>query len=108
MRPSFISATAATLAAAACVLVAPAAPAFADQNPQQTIYQLQQEGYDVNVDRVGSGRIQDCVVTSVRNPQTQTDYIRDYYGKRDENGNRKYRIIEVVVSKSISVSLDCT
>ena len=47
---------------------------------------LQSEGYTVNVDRVGSGRIDDCVVTSVRNPQTQTRNVRDYYGPRDANG----------------------
>ena len=105
MRPSLTFATFATLAALATAV---AAPAYADDDAQRTITQLQQEGYTVNVDRVGSKRTQDCVVTGVRNPQTQTDFVRDYYGKRDEDGNRKYRIVEVVVSKSISVSLDCT
>ncbi|WP_319450667.1 MULTISPECIES: hypothetical protein [unclassified Mycobacterium] len=62
----------------------------------------------MNVDRVGSAPLDDCVVTSVRNPQTQTKTIRDYYGKRDENGNRKYRLVEIVTSRSISVSLDCS
>lgn len=106
MRPSFTFAT--FVASAAILGGALAAPAHADDSAQATINQLQQEGYTVNVDRVGSGRIQDCVVTSVRNPQTQTDFVRDYYGPRDENGDRKYRIIEVVTAKSISVSLDCT
>jgi hypothetical protein len=109
MRPSSVLATFITPAAALCVLVAaPPAVAHAEQTAQETIAQLQSEGYTVNVDRVGSARIEDCVVTSVRNPQTQTRNIRDYYGRRDENGNRKYRIIEVVVSRSISVSLDCS
>jgi hypothetical protein len=49
-----------------------------------------------------------CVVASVRNPQTQTSTIREYYGRRDEHGNRKYRLVEIVASKSISVSLDCS
>jgi hypothetical protein len=106
MRPSLILATFATSVAA--VLLGPAAVAHADETPQETISRLQEQGYTVNVDRVGNGRINDCVVTSVRNPQVQTDTIRDYYGKPDENGNRKYRLIEVVVSQSISVSLDCT
>jgi hypothetical protein len=57
---------------------------------------------------VGSAPLDDCVVTSVRNPQTQTKTIRDYYGKRDEDGNRKYRLVEIVTSRSISVSLDCS
>jgi hypothetical protein len=74
----------------------------------ETIGLLQSQGYQVNVDRVGSAPIADCVVTSVRNPQTQTKTIRDYYGKRDEHGNRRYRLVEVVTSRSISVSLDCS
>ena len=108
MRPSLTSATLATLAASVCVLVAPAGVAHADQNAQITINQLQLDGYTVNVDRVGSGRIQDCVVTSVRNPQIQTRTIKDYYGKKDANGDRKYRIVEIEVGRTISVSLDCS
>ncbi|MCP9270655.1 hypothetical protein [Mycolicibacterium arenosum] len=109
MRPSLTLATlAASVAVGFGVIASPAGVASADEDAQATISRLQQEGYTVNVDRVGSKSIQDCVVTSVRNPQTQTDLIRDYYGKKDENGNRKYRIIEVVTSQSISVSLDCT
>lgn len=109
MRPSSILATFVTPAAALCISVAvPSAIAHANQTAQETISQLQSQGYTVNVDRVGSSRIQDCVVTSVRNPQTQTRNIREYYGRPDEDGNRKSRIIEVVVSQSISVSLDCS
>lgn len=106
MRPSFILVTFATSVAA--VLLGTAAVAHADETPQETINRLQDQGYTVNVDRVGSGPINDCVVTSVRNPQTQTELIREYYGRKDENGDRKFRYIEVVVSQSISVSLDCT
>ena len=108
MRPSLIFATLATSAAAVCAVAVGPAVAHADQTPQETISQLQAQGYTVNVDRVGSGRIDDCVVTSVRNPQTQSEFIRDYYGRKDEDGNRKYRIIEVITSRSISVSLDCS
>lgn len=106
MRPSLVLVA---CAAALCAsLAAPPGIALADQTAQETIAQLKSEGFDVNVDRVGSARIDDCVVTSVRNPQTQTRAIRDYYGRRDENGDRKFRIVEVVVSRSISVSLDCS
>ena len=109
MRPSSTFATFAASVAVLCgVLAAPAGIAHADESAQATISRLQQEGYTVNVDRVGSGRTEDCVVTSVRNPQTQTELIKDYYGKRDANGDRKYRIIEVVKSRSISVSLNCS
>jgi hypothetical protein len=108
MRPSLILSTFVTCAAVAVTsLVAPAV-ASADQTAQETINQLQSEGFTVNVDRVGSGRIENCVVTGVRNPQSQTRNVRDYYGGRDANGDRKYRIVEVVVSRSISVSLDCS
>jgi hypothetical protein len=109
VRPSLLITTLATSVAAVCIsVVGPTAVARAEQTAQETINQLQSEGYTVNVDRVGSARIEDCVVTSVRNPQVQTRNVRDYYGPRDENGNRKSRIIQVVVSRSISVSLDCS
>ena len=108
MRPTFISATLATLAAVVCVLVVPAGVANADGSAQATINQLQLDGYTVNLDRVGSAPIQDCVVTSVRNPQIRTRPIRDYYGKPDANGKRRFRIIEIEVGRSISVSLDCS
>jgi hypothetical protein len=109
MRPSLIFATLVTSVAAACaVVVAPTGIASAEQTALETIGLLEAEGYNVNVDRVGSGPLDQCVVTSVRNPQTQTKTIRDYYGPKDEDGNRKFRIIEVVTSRSISVSLDCS
>jgi hypothetical protein len=109
MRPSLIFATFVTSVAAVCaVVVAPAGIASAEQSAQETIGLLESEGYQVNVDRVGSGPLDECVVTSVRNPQTQTRTIRDYYGPRDENGNRKFRIIEIVTGRTISVSLDCS
>lgn len=90
------------------MVLGPPGIAGADQTAQEVIAQLEDEGYHVNVDRVGSGPLDQCVVTSVRNPQTQTRIIRDYYGPRDENGDRKFRIIEVVTGRTISVSLDCS
>lgn len=109
MRPSLTFATLATSVAVACaVVVAPAGIANAEQTALETIGLLEAQGYTVNVDRVGSGPLDQCVVTSVRNPQTQTRTIRDYYGPKDEDGNRKYRIIEIVTGQTISVSLDCS
>jgi hypothetical protein len=99
----------ATSVAVACaVVVAPAGIANAEQTALETIGRLQADGYTVNVDRIGSGPLDECVVTSVRNPQTQTRTLRDYYGPKDEDGNRKYRIIEIVTGQTISVSLDCS
>ena len=108
MRPSLIFATFITsVAAAGAVVLAPPGIANAEQGPQDTIAQLEDEGYDVHVDRVGSGPLDECVVTSVRNPQTQTRTVRVYRG-RDSKGNREYDYVEVVTSRSISVSLDCS
>jgi hypothetical protein len=94
---------AATVTAAGVVL-APAGAAAAQPaqpgNAQQTIGQLEASGYDVVIDRVGSAPINQCLVTSVRNPQevTQTFVV----GK-----GRDREVITVVVSRSITVSLNC-
>jgi hypothetical protein len=110
---------------AAAVIAAPAGVAAAE-SPTETIGLLEAQGYTVNVDRVGSAPVEDCVVVSVRNPQTVTKLVRvernggGHYGGRhgdDEGdddgphggrGDRDFDLIEVVVSKSISVSLNCT
>jgi hypothetical protein len=94
---------AATLAAAS-VLLAPAGPAMAEPtqagNAYATIGTLEDEGYAVIIDRVGNAPINQCIVTSVRNPQTQT---RTFWV--DEGKHR--RQITVVVSRSINVTLNC-
>src|SRR5882757_7397415 len=94
---------AATLATAR-VLVAPAGLATAEPtqngNAYQTIGVLEDEGYDVIIDRVGNAPINQCIVTSVRNPQEQT---RTFWV--DEGRHR--RLITVVVSRSINVTLNC-
>lgn len=109
MRPSITFATLVTSVATACaILLAPAGPASAVTNAQATIDGLQAQGYDVNIDRIGSGPMDECVVTSVRNPHTITRVIKDHYGKKDKNGKRKYRLITIVVRRTIQVSLNCT
>lgn len=94
---------AATLAAASALL-APAGPAMAEPiqpgNAYATIGTLEDEGYDVIIDRVGSAPLNQCSVTSVRNPQTQT---RSYW----VGEGKQRRLITVVVSKSINVTLNC-
>lgn len=96
--------TTAICAAAALVTAAPLARA--DQSAQDTIAVLESQGYTVHVDRVGSAPLDRCVVTGVRNPQTVTRWIRVDRGVRA--GKHDYDYVEVVVSRSISVSLDCT
>ncbi len=105
MRPT---AKWAAIATAVCaVAMAPAGIASAEESPQEVINRLQNEGYQVNVDRVGSAPINQCVVTNVRNPQTVTELVRVFDG-RDKNGDIDWDWVEVVTSQSISVSLNCT
>jgi hypothetical protein len=98
-----------TLAAAAvgvsAALTASAGIASADdRSAQQVISDLQSQGYTVNIDRVGSGPMDKCVVTNVRNPQQVTQWV-PYIGP-GSNGDRRALILDVT-SQTISVSLDC-
>jgi hypothetical protein len=94
---------AATIAAGGLMLAPPAlatAEPTQQGNAYQTIAQLENEGYDVIIDRVGNAPTNQCIVTSVRNPQTQT---RTFWV--DEGKHR--RLVTVVVSRSINVTLNC-
>ena len=66
------------IAGAAIGLIAvPAGSASAESDSAiVTIGQLEAEGFDVNVDRIGSAPLSECTVTSVRNPQEQTRLVR--------------------------------
>jgi hypothetical protein len=98
----------ATLAAVAALglLVGPAPTAQAEDSAQDTIKQLQQQGYTVQIDKMGTGPMSKCVVTSVRNPHTMTQWV-PYVGPGlgDVDGNF---LVPVVTSQTISVSLDCS
>lgn len=84
-------------------MVAPAGLAWAE-TAQEVISRLQSEGYTVTIDRVGTAPLDQCVVTSVRNPQSVTQW-QPLIGP----GNRGNTIlVPVVVSQSISVSLNCS
>ena len=95
---------------AAGVVLAPGGIAMAEPiqrgNAYATIGPLEAAGYDVNIDRVGSAPIDQCIVTSVRNPQDITRTIRVDNG-RDRLGNRDFDLVEVVVRRTITVSLNC-
>ena len=91
----------AAAAVAVGLLVLPAGTAHAE-SAIVTIGQLEASGFDVKVDRVGSAPLDQCQVTSVRNPQERTEIVRvDRRGDRD-------RFIPVVVRRTIAVSLDCS
>ncbi len=66
-----------------------------------TIGQLEAQGFDVKLDRVGSAPLNQCVVTDVRNPRDRTELVR--VGGR---GDRDF--VPVVVKRTITVSLDCS
>ena len=95
----------ATAAAACGVLAGPAGPAWADESAQDTIARLQKEGYSVTVDKIGTGPMSSCVVTSVRNPQTVTQWM-PYVGPG--LGDNSTFLVPVVTSQTISVSLNCS
>jgi len=65
---------------------------------------LQGEGYTVNIDRVGTAPLDQCVVTNVRNPQQVTQWVP--YNGPGRNGDRV--LVQVVTSQSISVTLNCS
>jgi hypothetical protein len=85
-------------------MLAPAGLAIAEPpavgNAYSTIGLLEADGYNVIIDRVGSAPLDQCFVTSVRNPQTQTKTFWVGKGKDRE-------LVTVVVSRSITVSLNC-
>jgi hypothetical protein len=103
MQPGI--ALAAVLAGAAVAVaasgVATAQP-IAPGGAYQTIAELENQGYDVHIDRVGSAPINECTVTSVRNPH---DVTRTYW-VGDKNDDHR-RLITVVVRRYISVTLNC-
>jgi hypothetical protein len=97
-----------TLAAVAAgvfgVIVAPAGLASAEETPQEVINRLQDEGYTVNIDRIGTAPMSDCVVTNVRNPQQVTQWV-PYVGPGQ--GTENVLVLDVI-ARSISVTLDCS
>ena len=90
------------LAAAACgLLLAPAGLASAE-SAVTTIGELEAQGFDVKIDRIGSAPLSECIVTSVRNPRDRTEFV-PVLGGRDRGG-----VVPVVVDRTVTVSLDCS
>lgn len=100
---AFVAATAAAL-----TLVGTAGAASAEtESAQETIQRLRAQGYSVVLDRVGSAQLSDCVVTGFRNERVITQGIPvgpaaddRHYGDLGNTGS--------VISRSITVSLDCS
>ena len=102
--------TLAAVAVGVCAAItAPAGLASADEpsreSAQATINRLQDQGYTVNIDKIGTAPMNKCVVTNVRNPQQVTQWV-PYIGPGRDNGDRS--LVLKVMSQSISVTLDCS
>lgn len=89
---------------AIAVLAAPAGTAWAE-TAQETISRLQQQGYAVQIDKIGTGPMSKCVVTSVRSPHTVTQWV-PYVGPG--LGDVESFLVPVITSRTIAVSLDCS
>ncbi|MEZ0051528.1 hypothetical protein ABIA30_002536 [Mycobacterium sp. MAA66] len=97
--------TAIALAGAALAMAAPASFAAAE-TAQETINRLQASGYTVTIDRIGTAPMSQCVVTSIRNPQTTTQLV-PYVGPGTNNrGNGSFLVPQS--NRTVSVSLDCS
>ena len=95
----------AAVAAGVCgAIAAPAGLASAEESPQELISRLQSEGYTVNIDRIGTGSMDKCVVTNVRNPQQVKQWLP--YTGPGKDGDRV--LVQVVTSQTISVTLNCS
>jgi hypothetical protein len=102
MRATPLTLVAIAAAAVGILFIPPGMASAGSSSAVATIGLLEAQGYDVNVDRVGSAPLSDCSVTSVRNPQEQTRLVP----VNRRNGHDDF--IEVVVNRSITVSLDCS
>ncbi|BBY14528.1 hypothetical protein [Mycolicibacterium litorale] len=99
-------ALAAATAAVCGVMAAPAGLASADDSAQDTINRLQQQGFTVNIDRVGSAPLSECVVTNVRNQRTVTSFSPiDRLGIDDDYNINAFN--PIVVGRSVSVTVNC-
>ena len=87
-----------------CALAASAGLASADdgESAQETIRKLQDDGYNVTIDKIGTAPLSECVVTSVRNPQQFTQ-LKPLLG-----GGNDGVLFPQIISQPISVSLDCS
>ena len=89
------------LAAAACGLILAPAGLASAESAITTIGDLQAQGFDVKIDRVGSAPLSECVVTNVRNPRNRTEFVPVL-------GDRGRGCVDAVtVNRTDTVSLHC-
>lgn len=56
----------------------------------------------MKVDRIGTAPLDQCVVTSVRNPRNQTQLVEI------DRGRGRDILVPIVVNRTITVSLNCS
>ena len=95
----YLPALAFTAAGALGMLLSPPAQA---ESAIVTIGQLEAQGFDVKIDRIGSAPLDQCVVTSVRNPRNQTQLVE--IGR----GRGRDILVPIVINRTITVSLNCS
>jgi hypothetical protein len=95
---------AAAMVGLGAALAAPAAVASADQSAQDVINQLRNDGYTVNIDRVGSAPLSQCVVTNVRNAQGVNQWSPMYRLGLPDSYNQ---FTFPVIAQSVSVTVNC-
>ena len=86
----------AALALAGAATAAPAGPAAVDQ----TVSQLQAEGYQVIVNKVGTDPLSQCAISAVRPGQTYSRTDSGAPGAQDD-------LITTVTEKTVYVELAC-
>ena len=64
-----------------------------------TIAQLEAQGFDVKINRIGSAPLDQCVVTDVRNPRERTEFVPVL----GDDG-----VVPVVVDRNITVTVNCS
>ena len=96
-----LAVTAVGAAAALGMLLSLASPVHAE-SAVVTIGQLEAQGFDVKIDRIGSAPLDQCVVTSVRNPQNQTQLVEI------DRGRGRDILVPIVINRTITVSLNCS
>lgn len=75
-----------------------------DKSAQDVISELQSQGYTVTIDKIGTAPLDQCTVTSVRNPQSISQLV-PYVGP-GLGGDRI--LVPQVTSQTVSVSLNCS
>ena len=73
-----------------------------EESASQVISRLQSQGYTVTLDKIGTGPIDSCTVSSVRNPQSISQLV-PYVGP----GLGGDRILVPQTNQTVSVSLIC-